>query len=60
MVTTMRNKIKGNIYKHLRKFKENTNKQQNEIRKTIQNLKGEFNKDTEILKKINLKMKSSS
>jgi hypothetical protein len=34
---------------------ENMNKQLNEIRKTMQDMKEEFNKDIEILEKINLR-----
>jgi hypothetical protein len=36
------------IYKYLNEFKENTNKQLNKIRKTMQDMKGEFNSDTKI------------
>jgi chaperonin cofactor prefoldin len=39
------------IYKYLNEFKENTNKQLNKIRKTMQDMKMEFSKVTEILKK---------
>jgi hypothetical protein len=46
----MINEIKGNIYKHLRKLKENTNKQLNEI-KIIQDMKEKFNEDKKIAEK---------
>jgi hypothetical protein len=42
------------MFKNLNEFKENTNEQPNKIRKTMQDMKEEFNKDTEILKKIKL------
>jgi coenzyme F420-reducing hydrogenase alpha subunit len=47
------NEIKEDIHKHLNELKENTNKQLNEIRKTRQDMKEKFNKDIEILKKLN-------
>jgi peptidoglycan hydrolase CwlO-like protein len=46
----------------MKKFKEDTNKQLNKIGKTVQDMKEEFNKDKEILKKNQteiLEMKSS-
>jgi hypothetical protein len=53
---TESNSIKGNkvvdkelkqlILKMIREFKENTNKQLNELRKTIQDMKQQFNKET--------------
>jgi hypothetical protein len=48
----MINEIREN--KHLNKFKENSNKQHNEIRETIQDMKEEV-KNIEILKKKKLK-----
>jgi hypothetical protein len=35
----------------MNKFKQDKNKQPSEIKKTVQDMKKEFNKDTEILKK---------
>jgi hypothetical protein len=56
----MINKIKASMYKHLNECKGHTNKQMNEIRKTMQVMKWDFNKDIEILKKFkNLKIKTS-
>jgi hypothetical protein len=49
------NEFKQDINKQLNELKENSNKQLNEIRKTMQDVQEEFNKDTEILKKIKLK-----
>jgi hypothetical protein len=47
----MINEIKEDVNKHRNEFKAYANKQLNEIRKTMQNMKEEFNKDTEILGK---------
>jgi hypothetical protein len=38
------------VYKQLNKFKEDTNKELSEIWKTMQDMKGEFNKDIESFK----------
>jgi Sec-independent protein translocase protein TatA len=51
----MNNKSKEEMNKHLREFKDNTNKWLNEIKKIMQNMKEEFNNDIEILKKNKLK-----
>jgi predicted nucleic acid-binding Zn-ribbon protein len=54
--------MKEDIFKKMKKFKEDTNKQLNKIGKTVQDMKEEFNKDKEILKKNQteiLEMKSS-
>jgi hypothetical protein len=56
MIARMTNEINDNLDKYLNKLKENTNKHLNEIRKTTQDTKEKFNKDTEILKKIKLKL----
>jgi hypothetical protein len=39
---------KEDIHTHLNEFIEDTNKEVDEIRKTMQDMKGEFNKDIEI------------
>jgi hypothetical protein len=43
--------MKEDMYKKQNKFKENTNKYLKKSGKTMQDMKEEFNKDTEILKK---------
>jgi hypothetical protein len=40
----------------MNEFKENINKQLNKIRKTMQDIKTEFNTHTEILQEIKLKL----
>jgi signal transduction histidine kinase len=40
------------IKEDINEFQKNTNKELNEIRKTIQDMKEEFNKGTDILEKI--------
>lgn len=46
----MFNKIKENMNKLLNGFKDNTSSQPNKIRKPIQDIKDELNKEIEILK----------
>jgi hypothetical protein len=53
MIVRMINEIKEDTNKHLNEFKENTNKQLNKI--GMWDMKEEFHKDKEILKKIKLK-----
>jgi vacuolar-type H+-ATPase subunit H len=61
-ITRIINEIEEDTYKHLNEFKDNTNKELNEfqentikllheMRKTMQDMKEEFNQDTEILKR---------
>jgi hypothetical protein len=47
------NKIKENTSKQLNEFKQNTSKWLTLTRKTMQDMKEEFNKDIGILKKSN-------
>jgi hypothetical protein len=47
------NEIKEDTNEHLSDLQENSSKDLNEIKKTMQDIKREFNKDTEILKKSN-------
>jgi hypothetical protein len=46
MIVRMSNGMKGDMYKKMNKFKENTNEQMNEIRKTVQVVKEEVENDT--------------
>jgi ribosome recycling factor len=54
MIIRIINEMKKDMYKYLNKFKESTHEEINEIRETMQGIKG-YNKDTEILKDIKLK-----
>jgi hypothetical protein len=49
------NELKEDINKHLTELKENSMKQLNKIRKIMQDIQEEFNKDIEILEKMKLK-----
>jgi Sec-independent protein translocase protein TatA len=47
------NEIKEDMYERLNEFKKNTNKQLNGIRKAMQDMKQEFDKDIDSLKNSN-------
>jgi methyl-accepting chemotaxis protein len=52
MIRRVIKEIKKDMYKHLNVFKENKSKQLNKIKETMQDMTGEFNKNTKILKNI--------
>jgi hypothetical protein len=48
MIIGIMNKTKGNTIEHLNEYQENINKELNEIKRTVQDMKDKINKDTEI------------
>jgi hypothetical protein len=51
--------LKQDMNKQFKKLKENSNKQMNELKKTMQHIKKEIHKDTEIQKNNQFEIKSS-